>query len=100
VILGPNIFCNLQICDLRSQLFCGLKTFTNPQLLYFSPYKYIPKCSNLNFYQIKKFCQTNLLPTFSKFCYKGREKKIFCSLCLMVQNLRICNLWTVHLRNL
>jgi hypothetical protein len=43
VIWGPNIFCNLQICDLRSQLFCGLKTFTNPQLLNFSPYKYIPK---------------------------------------------------------
>ena len=42
-ICGPNIFCNLLICDLRTQIFCGLKTSTNLLILYFSPYKYITK---------------------------------------------------------
>ncbi len=45
--------------------------------------------------------QTNQQPTFRLFCYKGREKhKMFQSLCLMLENLRICNLPTAHLRNL
>jgi hypothetical protein len=34
----PNIFA---IC--RPKFFCRLKTSANPQILYFSPYKYIPK---------------------------------------------------------
>ncbi len=43
----------------------------------------------------KKFCQTNLKLTFRYFCYKVRDlKKMFNSLCLMVENLRICNLRT------
>jgi len=40
-ICGSNIFSNCGFFDLRTQFFCGLKTAANPQILYFSLYKYI-----------------------------------------------------------
>jgi hypothetical protein len=40
-ICGPSV--SVAICDLRTQIFCGLKTSTNLLSVYFSPYKYISK---------------------------------------------------------
>jgi hypothetical protein len=47
----PFVSGNLQICDMQSQIFYGLKT-AQPQILYFSPYKYKPK---MFFRKKKKF---------------------------------------------
>jgi hypothetical protein len=56
VICGPNIFCNLQVCDLRSLIFSQLGQ-TNQQ-------------PTLDCFAIKG----------------GEKNKIFHSLCLMVEN--------------
>ncbi len=95
-ICGPNIFCNLRICDLLTQIYCGPTTSANLKILYFSAYKYIPKCFNSNFYHIKNSAKQTSSWLLDSFAIKGGnfKKKIFNSLCLIVENLWICNLRT------
>jgi hypothetical protein len=102
-IWGPNIFCDLRICDLLTQIFCGLKTPANLQKKFFIfllTNTYI-EYSNSNFYQIKDSAKqtcSRLLDSFKK------ERRLIFSvlwwkicgfaICGLAQqqNLRICNL--------
>jgi hypothetical protein len=88
----PNIFCNFQICNFLTQICCGQIC----KLLIFLLTNSYLKCSNSNFYQIKNSAEQTSRQLLDSFCYKGREffKKMFNSLCLMVENLQICNLLT------
>ncbi len=66
-ICGPNIFCNLRIWDLLTQIYCGPTTSTNLKILFLSVYQ---KCSNSNFYQIKNSASQTcswLLDSFAIF---------------------------------
>ncbi len=93
---------NLLICNLRTQyflrsadlqfadpIFCDLKL---PQsckkiFIFLLTNTYL-KCSNSNFYQIKDSAKQTCIYFLIVL------KRMFNSLCLMVENLRICNLWT------
>jgi hypothetical protein len=95
-ICRPNIFCNFWICDLLTQICCGLKTSANLQILYFSAYNTNLKYSNSNLYQIKNSAKQTCRLLLNSFAIKGgnSSKKMPTSLCLMVKNLRVFNLQT------
>jgi hypothetical protein len=66
---GPMFFVIYGFAICGPKFFCGLKTSANPQILNFSPYKYIPKRSNANFYQIKNYAKqicSRLLDSFAR----------------------------------
>jgi hypothetical protein len=55
-ICGPNIYCDLRICDLLTQIYSGLTTSANLKILFFLLTNLTNtnlKCSNSNFQQIK-----------------------------------------------
>ena len=90
-ICRPNIFCDLWIGDLLTQICCRLTTSANLQIHYFSAYKYIPKCSNSNFYQIKNSAKRTYSRLLDSFAIKGG---IFLKRCLILSVLwwKICRL--------
>ena len=108
---GPNIFCNFQICDLLTQICCGLKTSANLQILYFLLTNTYLKCSNSNFYERKNSAKQTSRQLIDSFAIKGGN---FVERCLILsvlwwkicgfaicglahqQNLQICNLQTQY----
>ncbi len=85
-VCGPNIFCNLD-----SKFLCRLKTSANLQIPYFL--KYIAKkCSNSNFYLLKNSAKQTCSRLLDSFAVKWGNflKKMFHSLCFMVENFWIC----------
>ncbi len=101
-ICGPNIFCNLRICDLLTQIYCGPATSGIWKFCIFLLINTYLKCSNSNFYQIKNSAKQTCSWLLDSFAKKGGNffKKMFNSLCLIVKNLRICNLRTGSPTNL
>ncbi len=90
-ICGPNIFCNLRNCDLLTQIYCGPTISANLIFLLINSYL---KRSNSNFYQKKNSAKQTCSSLLDSFAIKGGNffKKMFNSLCFIVENLRICNL--------
>ncbi len=70
-ICEPNIFCNLQICDLLTQIYCGPTISTNLKILYFLLINLYLKCSNSNFYQIKNSAKKTCSWLLDSFAIKG-----------------------------
>ena len=87
----------LRICDLLTQIYCGPTISTNLKILYFLLINLYLKCSNSNFYQIKNSAKHTYSRLLDSFATKGGNffKKMFNSLCLMVENLQIFNLRTI-----
>jgi hypothetical protein len=98
-ICEPNIFCTLRICDLLTQIYCGpaISDKSENSLFFFLLINLYLKCSNSNFSQIKNSAKKTCSWLLDSFAIKGGNffKKMFNSLCLIVENLRICNLQIV-----
>ncbi len=69
--LRTQFFCNLRNCDLLTQICCRLTTSANLQIHYFSACKYMLKCSNSNFYQIKNSAKRTYSWLLDSFAIKG-----------------------------
>jgi hypothetical protein len=65
-ICRPNIFCDLWICDLLTQIICELKTYANLQILYFSAYKYKILPNKLAAEFLDSFCRIPIRHFFSQ----------------------------------
>jgi hypothetical protein len=73
--VDPIFFCNLQICDLRTQFYANFRKY---MFFFLQNINSNGSNSNLYFITTTKFCRTNLRPNFLWFCYERVKKRLNC----------------------